>query len=83
MTLRIITTRLTLPVSGLAWSAKEKSPQTASDPSAATPAKKASAAPASEAEKLYKGYVRLHGKIVLAVACVQNPKCIEPEDEVY
>ena len=77
MTLRIIIALLTLALSGLAWSAKEKSP-TATDPSAATPTKKASAAPASEAEKLYQRYVRLHGKMVLAVACVQNPKCIEP-----
>ena len=83
MILRIIITLLTLALSGLAWSAKEKSPQTATDPSAATSTKKASAAPASEAEKLYQRYVRLHGKMVLAIACVQNPKCIEPEDEVY
>lgn len=82
MTPRIIIALLTLVLSGLAWGVKEKSPQTAADLSAAVPAKNASAVPASEAEKLYQRYMRLHGKMVLAVVCVKNPKCIEPEDEV-
>lgn len=36
----------------------------------------------SEAEKLYQRYQRLYGKMIIAIACVQNPNCIRPEDEV-
>ena len=38
--------------------------------------------PASEAKKLYRRYKRAHDKTVVAIACVRDPKCIEPEDEV-
>jgi hypothetical protein len=38
--------------------------------------------PASEAKKLYRKYKRAHDKTVVAIACVRDPKCIEPEDEV-
>ena len=38
--------------------------------------------PASEAKKLYKRYKRSFDKTIVAIACVKNPKCIEPEDEV-
>jgi hypothetical protein len=38
--------------------------------------------PASEAKKLYRRYNRAYNKTVVAIACVRNPKCIEPEDEV-
>jgi len=38
--------------------------------------------PASESKKLYRRYKRAYDKIVVAIACVRDPKCIEPEDEV-
>ena len=38
--------------------------------------------PPSEAKKLYRRYKRAYDKTVVAVACVKDPKCIEPEDEV-
>lgn len=38
--------------------------------------------PASEAKKLYRRYKRTYDKSVVALACVRDPKCIEPEDEV-
>lgn len=38
--------------------------------------------PASEAKKLYRRYRRTYDKTILAIACVRDPKCIEPEDEV-
>lgn len=38
--------------------------------------------PATEAKKLYKRYKRSFDKTIVAIACVKNPKCIEPEDEV-
>lgn len=38
--------------------------------------------PASEAKKLYRRYKRAYDKSVVALACVRDPKCIEPEDEV-
>ena len=38
--------------------------------------------PPSEAKKLYKRYKKATDKAIVAIACVRNPKCIEPEDEV-
>ena len=38
--------------------------------------------PSSEAKKLYKRYKKTADKTITAIACVRNPKCIEPEDEV-
>jgi hypothetical protein len=38
--------------------------------------------PSSEAKKLYKRYKKTTDKTITAIACVRNPKCIEPEDEV-
>jgi hypothetical protein len=38
--------------------------------------------PATEAKKLYRRYKRSFDKTIVAIACVKNPKCIEPEDEV-
>ena len=38
--------------------------------------------PTSEAKKLYKRYKKATDKAITAIACVRNPKCIEPEDEV-
>jgi hypothetical protein len=38
--------------------------------------------PASESKKLYRRYKRAYDKTVVAIACVRDPKCIEPEDEV-
>jgi TPR repeat protein len=38
--------------------------------------------PSSEAKKLYKRYKKATDKTITAIACVRNPKCIEPEDEV-
>ena len=38
--------------------------------------------PASEAKKLYRRYKRAYDKTIVAVACVKDPKCIDPEDEV-
>ena len=81
MTVRIIITSFILTLASSVWSATDKSPQTPSS-GAANLTKKTSAQAQSEAEKLYQRYQRLYGKMVLAIACVQNPKCIEPEDEV-
>lgn len=38
--------------------------------------------PPSEAKKLYKRYKKAHDKTIIAIACVRDPKCIDPEDEV-
>ena len=38
--------------------------------------------PASESKKLDRRYKRSYDKTVVAIACVRDPKCIEPEDEV-
>jgi len=38
--------------------------------------------PASEAKKLYKRYKKAYDKSIVAIACVRDPKCINPEDEV-
>ena len=38
--------------------------------------------PASESKKLYRRYKRAYDKTVVAIACVRDPKCIDPEDEV-
>ena len=81
MTVRIIITSFILTLASSVWSATDKSPQTPGS-GAANLTKKTSAQAQSEAEKLYQRYQRLYGKMVLAIACVQNPKCIEPEDEV-
>jgi hypothetical protein len=40
------------------------------------------AGPTSEAKKLYKRYKKASDKTITAIACVRDPKCIEPEDEV-
>jgi hypothetical protein len=61
---------------------------TASNVSAETPKSASSnmgepfVGPSSEAKKLYKRYKKTTDKTITAIACVRNPKCIEPEDEV-
>ena len=35
----------------------------------------------SEARKLYRRYKKNYDKMIVAVACVRSPKCIQPEDE--
>ena len=35
----------------------------------------------SEARKLYRRYKKNYNKMIVAVACVRSPKCIQPEDE--
>jgi len=46
--------------------------------SVATPSD--SDASSSEAKKLYKRYKKAYDKSIVAIACVRDPKCIEPED---
>jgi hypothetical protein len=36
----------------------------------------------SEAKKLYRRYKKAYDKSIVAIACVRDPKCIEPEDAV-
>ena len=36
----------------------------------------------TEAKKLYKRYKKAYDKSIVAIACVRDPKCIEPEDAV-
>ena len=50
--------------------------------SSPNPSKEPFVGPASEAKKLYRRYNRAYNKTVVAIACVRDPKCIEPEDEV-
>ena len=38
--------------------------------------------PPSEAKKLYKRYKKAYDKTIIAIACVRDPKCADPEDEV-
>jgi hypothetical protein len=38
--------------------------------------------PPSEAKKLYKRYKKAHDKTIIAIACVRDPECADPEDEV-
>jgi hypothetical protein len=58
--------------------ADTKSPQSVSSNASSDPF----VGPASEAKKLYRRYKRAYDKTVVAIACVRDPKCIEPEDEV-
>ena len=68
--------------------ASESKPQTANPPAKSqkaaspNPSSEPFVGPASEAKKLYRRYNRAYNKTVVAIACVRDPKCIEPEDEV-
>jgi hypothetical protein len=80
MNIKIVLFALALLINSPSWSAEKKlsSPGAQASPEAVKPKAKSQ----SEAEKLYHRYQRLYGKMILAIACVQNPKCIQPEDEV-
>lgn len=53
------------------------------DPRAApTAAPSESDTSSSEAKKLYRRYKKAYDKSIVAIACVRDPKCIEPEDAV-
>jgi len=70
-----------LIISGAVWAAEKKisaTPELVASEGSSKPKVKAQ----SEAEKLYQRYQRLYGRMITAVACVKNPKCIQPEDEV-
>ena len=68
--------------------AAENKPQTANESTKTQQSASANASsepfvgPASEAKKMYRRYKRAYDKTVVAIACVRDPKCIEPEDEV-
>ncbi len=68
--------------------ASESKPQTANPPAKSqkaaspNPSSEPFVGPASEAKKLYRRYNRAYNKTVVAIACVRDPKCVEPEDEV-
>jgi hypothetical protein len=81
MNIKIALFVFTLFINSSAWSAEKKAVPSA-EPTLAAGVEKTKAKTQSEAEKLYQRYQRLYGKMILAVACVQNPKCIQPEDEV-
>ena len=80
MNIKIVLFTLALLINSPTWSAEKKSspPEEQAYPKAVKPKTKSQ----SEAEKLFHRYQRLYGKMILAIACVQNPKCIQPEDEV-
>ena len=80
MNIKIVLFALVLLINSPTWSAEKKSspPEEQAYPKAVKPKTKSQ----SEAEKLFHRYQRLYGKMILAIACVQNPTCIQPEDEV-
>ena len=80
MNIKIVLFALALLINSPTWSAEKKSspPEEQAYPKAVKPKTKSQ----SEAEKLFHRYQRLYGKMILAIACVQNPTCIQPEDEV-
>jgi hypothetical protein len=70
-----------------AHASEAKAPATDAQPasqktSQSNPGSEPFVGPASEAKKLYRRYKRAYDKSVVALACVRDPKCIEPEDEV-
>jgi len=80
MNIKIVLFTLALLINSPTWSA-EKKPAPFGE-KVSSEAVKPKAKPQSDAEKLYHRYQRLYGKMILAIVCVQNPKCIQPEDEV-
>jgi hypothetical protein len=80
MNIKIVLFALALLINSPTWSAEKKSspPEGQAYSEAVKPKTKSQ----SEAEKLFHRYQRLYGKMILAIACVQNPTCIQPEDEV-
>ncbi len=80
MNIKIVLFALALLINSPSWSAEKKLSPLGEQVSPEGVKQKAK--PQSDAEKLYHRYQRLHGKMILAIACVQNPKCIQPEDEV-
>ena len=80
MNIKIVLFALALLINSPSWSAEKKSSPPGEQ--ASSEAVKPKAKPQSESEKLFHRYQRLYGKMILAIACVQNPKCIQPEDEV-
>jgi len=81
MNIKIVFFVFILFINNSAWPA-EKKVTPSIDKTLAEAGEKPKVKTQSEAEKLYQRYQRLYGKMILAVACVQNPKCIQPEDEV-
>jgi len=81
MKIKIALFVFSLLINSSAWTAEKKAVPPV-EPTLAAGAEQPKAKTQSEAEKLYHRYQRLYGKMILAVACVQNPKCIQPEDEV-
>jgi len=80
MNIKIVLFTLALLINSPTWSA-EKKPAPFGE-KVSSEAVKPKAKPQSDAEKLYHRYQRLYGKMILAIACGQNPKCFQPEDEV-
>jgi len=80
MNIKIVLFALTLLINSPSWSAEKKS--SPPEEQVSSESVKPKAKPQSEAEKLFYRYQRLYGKMILAIVCVQNPKCIQPEDEV-
>ena len=80
MNIKIALFALALLLNSPAWSAEKKPAPSAEQATSETVKPKVK--PQSDAEKLYHRYQRLYGKMILAIVCVQNPKCIQPEDEV-
>jgi hypothetical protein len=80
MNIKIVLFALALLINSPSWSA-EKKPSLPGE-QASSEAVKPKAKPQSDAEKLFHRYQRLYGKMILAIVCVQNPKCIQPEDDV-
>ena len=80
MNIKIVLFALALLINSPSWSAEKKSSPPGEQVSSEGVKPKAKSQ--SEAEKLFHRYQRLYGKMILAIACVQNPTCIQPEDEV-
>ena len=80
MNIKIVLFALALLINSPTWSAEKKLSPPGEQVS--SEGVKPKTKPQSEAEKLFHRYQRLYGKMILAIACVQNPTCIQPEDEV-
>ena len=80
MNIKIVLFALATLINSPTWSVEKKS--SPPEEQAYSEAVKPKTKPQSEAEKLFHRYQRLYGKMILAITCVQNPKCIQPEDEV-
>ena len=80
MNIKIVLFALATLINSPTWSVEKKSspPEEQAYPKAVKPKTMSQ----SEAEKLFHRYQRLYGEMILAIACVQNPTCIQPEDEV-